>query len=426
MWVPRTWEDVTGLIGVAEESDTLDFKRELPPAKGSANQELAKDITAMSVAGGLLLYGIAEDPKTLVASQVSPVVLAGVRERFQQIAGTRVAPGCVIEVVTIASPDDPAMGVVVAAVPPSSFAPHMVDGRYPVRRGQTIAFLTETDVARLYERRTVMLTATTQSPAETLRHAFVSPRGEDDRPDAGTSLADDVGRVRMVFLPVGPVAHPRTPWLRDTLREAYARTGTKVQRLLSDTHPPALHRLADWEPYEALGWSAGRSTSNPFTIGRTNPAESSHAGVFAYPGRVSFQSTQYLRVSSGASNGVGIESYLCAFEQRIATSVLVFAAVAGEILSEMDSVAMIHAVIELVGFADAVSDAEAAAGLWGEPEYSRMLRAPISYLGAVMTDIAELRDEPLTTAQRLIAPWLAAFCADASVWSRISRTGTPA
>jgi hypothetical protein len=427
MWVPRIWDDVTGLIGVAEESDNLDFKRELPPAKSPpANQEVAKDIAAMSVAGGLLFYGIAENPKTLVASQVLPVVLAGARERFQQIAGTWLAPGCVVEVVTIANPDDPAVGVVVVAVPPSSFAPHMVDGHYPVRRGQTTALLTETDVARLYERRTVMLTAATESPSQTLRHAFVSPRGEDGRRDAGTSVGTDVGQVRMVFLPVGPVAHPRAPWLRDALRDAHARAYSKVLPLISDTRPAALHRLADWSPYDAVGWTAGKSTSNPFTIERSTPAESSHAAVFAYPGRLSFQSTKYLRVDAGSGNGVGLESYLCAFEQSIATSMLVFTAIAGEIFAEMDAVGMVHIVIELVGFADAISDGDASSGLWGEPEYSRMLRAPISYLGAELTDLTELRNDPLATAQRLIDPWLAAFCSDASVWSRISSSGTPA
>jgi hypothetical protein len=66
MWVPRRWEAIDALIGTAQESGTLDFKRGLPPATQPANEEVAKDIAAMSVAGGVIVYGIAEDPQTLV------------------------------------------------------------------------------------------------------------------------------------------------------------------------------------------------------------------------------------------------------------------------------------------------------------------------------------------------------------------------
>ena len=239
MWIPRTWEQIEALKGTAEESDVLDFKRELPATTKPANEETAKDIAAMSVAGGVIVYGVDENRTTLVATTTHPVVLARARERFQQIAGSRIAPGCPIEVVNVASPTDPSKGVVVIAVPPSSLAPHMVGHRYPVMRGTVTESLSEPEIARLYARRQAMLDASPPSSRDAMDASFAPPRRSDDGlPDSAGALADDVGRLRMAFLPVGPVAHPCAPWLRLCSNERTPGRSRRCCHLVSDSRPP--------------------------------------------------------------------------------------------------------------------------------------------------------------------------------------------
>jgi len=80
---------------------------------------------------------------------------------------------------------------------------------------------------------------------------------------------------------------------------------------------------------------------------------------------------------------------------------------------------VVRAVVELVGFNDAVPFGTTSTGLWGAPEYSRMRRAPHAYIGDAILELSELRDEPLGAARQLLDPWLAAFCDDDSVWQRI-------
>jgi hypothetical protein len=52
MWAQRSWDEVTALVGSAEESSSLDFKGAL-----SNNVEMAKDVAAMTVNGGVLVSG---------------------------------------------------------------------------------------------------------------------------------------------------------------------------------------------------------------------------------------------------------------------------------------------------------------------------------------------------------------------------------
>jgi len=59
MWRPTEWSEIEALIGYAEETAGLDFKRELP-----SNGELAKDVAAMTVNGGIVVIGVDEDRDT--------------------------------------------------------------------------------------------------------------------------------------------------------------------------------------------------------------------------------------------------------------------------------------------------------------------------------------------------------------------------
>lgn len=311
----------------------------------------------------------------------------------------------------------------VVAVSPSAFAPHMVGDRYPVRRGTVTESLSEPEIARLYARRHAMLDVSRPGSREVMDAAFAPPRRSDDgMPDRAGALADDVGRLRTVFLPVGPVAHPGAPWLRDALQQAHVRAVHKVLPLVRGSGPAVLTRLASWEPYYGEGWTAGRSAS----FAPATSHLSSHAAVFAYTGCISCQATRNLRVAPGASHGAGVETYRCSFEDELAIAAIAFAAIAGQILADMETIGIVRAVVEFDGFSEAVSFGETdGTGVWGAPEYSRMRQAPAVYRGDALSDLLELRDDPLAAARRLVDPWLAAFCDDDSVWSRIT-TLTPA
>ena len=87
MWHPSTWNEVEALKGHAEESSTLDFKRQI-----GSNPEIAKDLAAMALNGGVLVYGVEEDKDTGVAAEIKPVPLKQVEERIRQIAGSGVSP----------------------------------------------------------------------------------------------------------------------------------------------------------------------------------------------------------------------------------------------------------------------------------------------------------------------------------------------
>jgi hypothetical protein len=67
MWRPRTWREVNALVVQAiEETPSLDFKKAIPTTKvvPKINEEIAKDIAAMTVSGGVLIYGVDEDKET--------------------------------------------------------------------------------------------------------------------------------------------------------------------------------------------------------------------------------------------------------------------------------------------------------------------------------------------------------------------------
>jgi hypothetical protein len=56
MWIPRDYADVQRAVGYLTEDDQLDFK--LPAAKPADAKDLAKDVAAMSLAGGVIVVGV--------------------------------------------------------------------------------------------------------------------------------------------------------------------------------------------------------------------------------------------------------------------------------------------------------------------------------------------------------------------------------
>jgi hypothetical protein len=81
MWVPKTEADIQAAIenGVLKEGTAFDAKVALPPP--GKNKDLAKDISAMTVDGGVLLYGVGGKDRTRPDVR-EPFDRAGAAERL--------------------------------------------------------------------------------------------------------------------------------------------------------------------------------------------------------------------------------------------------------------------------------------------------------------------------------------------------------
>jgi hypothetical protein len=156
MWRPQTEAEIQAGItnGIVRESGSFDAKKQLPPS--GKNKDLAKDMCAMTVDGGVLLYGLGgRDPTR--PDKRDPFDLAGAAERVDQVAQTGIAEPPVIETYDIPSEEQPGKGYLGVVIPASPRAPHMLtidgDNRYWGRGATGNRLLSEGEVARLYERR---------------------------------------------------------------------------------------------------------------------------------------------------------------------------------------------------------------------------------------------------------------------------------
>ncbi len=125
MWVPSSEAELLAALreGLLRESPTFDAKEALPrPGK---NKDLAKDICAMTVDGGVLLYGVGGDDPTR-PDKARPVDLAGAAERIDQVAQTSIAESPEIEIRDFPSDEQSGKGYLAVVIPPSPRAPHML------------------------------------------------------------------------------------------------------------------------------------------------------------------------------------------------------------------------------------------------------------------------------------------------------------
>lgn len=155
MWIPESEQDIlTATINSSlEETVTFDAKKELPPK----NSEIAKDVSAMAnTAGGVIIFGIDEDVSGRPTIP-TPFELKGQREKIDNVLRTLVSEVPNYTISAIESQSNAAKGYIVLVIPPSERAPHMVIKKGELRyygRGETGNYiLSESEVARLYERR---------------------------------------------------------------------------------------------------------------------------------------------------------------------------------------------------------------------------------------------------------------------------------
>jgi hypothetical protein len=110
-----------------EENHFLDLKREVSSGKPQ-NKETARDLAQFAIDGGTVVVGLKEHDDGSV--EMVPQALNGLAERIEQIARTNCDPPLAVISRSISTAADPKVGYLVAHVPPSPSAPHMVEGRY--------------------------------------------------------------------------------------------------------------------------------------------------------------------------------------------------------------------------------------------------------------------------------------------------------
>ena len=283
MWRPLTTADVEAILGVPETAQ-LEFKRELV----RDTVEVAKDIASMTVDGGVLAYGIEETG--LVASALSPIPLQGTRERIRQIADSQIQPPPGLEITILETSEGSGEGFAIVAVPASPLAPHMVNDRFPARSGTTTRWLSELEVARLYEqRRALAQVAAGREPlAGYLPH-------EDSTGDVRGSTAI----LRMMVAPAGAYRHPRGVRVRDPLGKATGEAAVIHRNLIANPHSRLIETVTNrWEPQSTSGFKAG-------TTFKAWPKEGNHemkvaaAATYAHSGPFSFEIAVGLSRSEG-------------------------------------------------------------------------------------------------------------------------------
>jgi hypothetical protein len=178
------------------ETHVLELKRELPPGGDSANKELARDLASLAIDGGLLIIGVDEDKDYAL----TPVPLDGLAERVEQVAGSRIDEPLPLTFFEIESAAKPSDGYLLARVPASPRAPHMVDNRYWGRGDKTKYMLSDAQVERLIAQR-----ARWAVNAETALNDWIAadPIALDQRQNAHLFvIADPVPPRERLLLPV--------------------------------------------------------------------------------------------------------------------------------------------------------------------------------------------------------------------------------
>jgi hypothetical protein len=393
MWQPKSWGEIEDLIGQAEESAYLDFKREVS-SKGS---EIAKDLAAMTVDGGVLLYGVDEDPQTGVAKAIVKVPLKGQEERLRQIAASSVHPAPSFEVTFVRESETDPDGVIVVAVPPSPLAPHEVGGRFPRRDGTTTTYLSEPEIERLYRLRRHG-SGTAPDAEELLAGAQYLP-GIEERWTHG--VGRNVGVIRLAAALAGDTRHPADPWLAEPLREATAGADAWLASRSRPSKPFVLERLGSrgWRPEGADGWATGMVTDDATKVLRNQTV----AGVLRYPSLVFLWVTVPLRFSP---DGEELE-YACTYEDRVALELLGGISFFGHFFAGFAATGDCHAAVELQGFGESIPyrATHAAPG----PASGNYAEVPGSFSALTPTSALELSGDPKAVARRLIERWLAAF-----------------
>lgn len=150
-WIPKSEDELRDAVAgrVLVENHYVDFKA-MVEAGDKANLGLAIDLASFATDSGTILIGVDEstDPPAL-----SPISLAGLKERVDQIGRSRVDPPLLVACSEIPAAGRPSDGYLIISVPASPTAPHMVDSVYRGRGDTTNIRLGDADVRRIRDQR---------------------------------------------------------------------------------------------------------------------------------------------------------------------------------------------------------------------------------------------------------------------------------
>lgn len=212
------------------ETDDLDWKSELPPAKGLPQTDFPKDIAAMANSGGgVIVYGVLESQKAATA-RVDVGELDETYERsLRSAAITAISPPVFgLDITRLGGEGNRA---VVVEVPASVDGPHLIYRNdyfgAPVRNDSDTVWMKERQIEAMYRAR-----------FEERRHATEAL----DALYAEASAGRDVGDRAWLIA----VAHPRIPRLQERLtREAAREVLSKTEQVaLSFARNRGVHPLA--------------------------------------------------------------------------------------------------------------------------------------------------------------------------------------
>lgn len=196
------------------ETDDLDWKSELPPAKGLTQTDYPKDIAAMANSGGgLIVYGVEESQKAATGRKDVGELDEGHERALRSAAVTAVSPPVFgLDVHRLGKPDCRAVAVV---VPASVDGPHLIyRGEYfgaPIRNDADTVWMRERQIETMYRAR-----------FDERRHAAEATTNLYEEAAAGR---DTDQRAWLIA-----VAHPRLPTVergrlsRDEAREIFERS----------------------------------------------------------------------------------------------------------------------------------------------------------------------------------------------------------
>lgn len=404
MWRPEEWTDLVDLIGVRAESATLDFKRDLP-AQG---HEFPKDIAAISKDGGVILYGVVEDKVSRVASEITPVQIAGAEERIRN-ATKGVEPRLQFDVEVLRESAGATTGVIAVIVPPSPNWPHMVNGRFPARDGTTTRYLTHAEVAAALSStsRGAATTAPPARPADLFDP--VTQRLPGIMPVRVRSVFHGHAQIRVAVQPVSrSFAHPSGAWLGEALDEALAETAKSGETTIDARWCPVfLERLDGWKAESTDSWVGGFAGGDEGTLAQHHRA----SAVFVYEtGHLLMEVTRPTEVRGDA----GQLGYLCAFEPYVAAEVWAMLNFAGRLFCAAPDAGALNAGLHLAGFGGCVSHHATHADSVMTGRTSHLPTAPPYLMRAVTTSAQDLTEHTDGIARQLLDPWLPPFYEDST------------
>lgn len=386
MWIPRTWHELELAIGSLSESEFLDFKQDLAP--GKKLNDIAKDAAAMSLQGGVILIGVAEQSN--LATAITPISLAGAVERIRQSIDARVTPRLGVEIETLTKNEGDADGVIVMVVPVSWSAPHQYDYRFPARSGPTTRWLNNSELGVVFERRTVL-----QRGADTERGIA----GHELPPRVRLDHLEHVGVMRLRVRPIAALRHPEQPHLQRSLTQASLDASHALTEFVGQFTPKTFDFLKRWSPAGPYGWQAGRFTVTAEQIRGMGVV----GAVYSYDHGFSF--TTQLSLLSGIEPDAPPGAAM-AQEHHWAIESMAQLAVAGAFYKTMPEASLMRVDLELGGLLDAVSN-QASGGLafdGGAPRVTENLY----HIGDVIPTV-ELANDPREPVRLLLAPFMVAI-----------------